>query len=232
MEEKKYRSGFEKYFDIAESIKKQCLTMPGTVEKQDGKEKTRYIWNGYKVYISDDSIEIFSEDDKSFLGAYSGQEKHCQFGQISIDHSFNLTGVYFPTITDSFVNSSFQKIESQVSNDISVPSNINLVPTSIGTIVEEEMKKAKQELEHADDYSKQFLQQYISELDNSLKFFTNIQEFSRADRIPGASTHELSGAEKILDYMRKNNLTTNDLSRALEISQERDSKEMNENIEK
>ena len=232
MEEKKYRSGYEKYLDIAESIKKQCLTMPGTVVKQDGKEKTLYIWNGYKVYISDDSVEIFSEDDKSFLAAYSGKEKHCQFGQISIDHSLKLTGVYSPTITDSFVNSSFQKIESQVSNDISVPSNINLVPTSIGTIVEEEMKKARETMEHSDEYNKQYIAQYINELDNSLKFFTNIQEFTRTDRIPGASTHELSGAEKILDYMRKNNLTTSDLSRALEISQERDSKEMNENIEK
>lgn len=232
MEEKKYRSGFEKYLDIAESIKKQCSIIPGTVVKQDGKEKTLYIWNGYKVYISDDSVEIFSEDNKSFLGAYSGKEKHCQFGQISPDHSLKLTGVYSPTITDSFVNSSFQKIESQVSNDISVPSNINLVPTSIGTIVEEEMKKARETMEHSDEYNKQYIAQYINELGNSLKFFTTVEELTRTDRDLEASTHELSGAQKILDFVKRNNLTTTDLAQALEISQTLDSKKQDDNIEK
>ena len=206
MGEKKYRSGFERYQDIAEMIKQQCLKLEGKAVNRMGQDKTLYQWNGFKVFIADGEVEIYDEDEKKFLCAYNSRtlDRECQFGLLN---GFKFRGRYAPKLTDSFVYSQYQKIESHLASEQNGRSSINLPPDNIAIIIQNEIQKAE-EMNYNDEYSKNFNAQYIEELKSALDFFEKVQEFARNEKAIGEptgnlSSSQLTGAEKIIEFMKK-----------------------------
>lgn len=220
MGEKEYRSGFERYQDIAEMIKQQCLKLEGKTVNRGGQDKTLYQWNGFKVFIADGEVEIDDEDEKIFLAVYNSRTlgRECQFGV----NGSQFSGRYAPKLTDSFVYSQYQKIESHLASEKNGRSDINLPPDNIAIIIQNEIKKAE-EMNYNDEYSKNLNAQYIEELKSALDFFEKVQELARNEKAIEEPTGNLSssqptGAEKIIEFMKQNNLEAHDLALALSMT--------------
>ena len=221
MEEKKYRSGFERYQDIAEMTKQECLKLEGKAVNRRYSKKTLYQWNGFKVFMADGEVEICDNDEKFFLAVYNNSfDRSIQFGLS--DYDFNFTGVYYPKLTDSFVDSRYQKIESHLASEGNDKSDIHLLPDKISIIVQNEIKEAEG-MDYNDEDSKKNNAQYIEQLKSALEFFEKVQELAKSEKNIEEYTEDLSstqptGAERIIEFMKQNNLEPHDLALALSMT--------------
>lgn len=219
--EKQYRSGFERYQDIVKIIKQQCCNLEGKTVENYGAESTLYEWNGYKVLMTPmagDDIVIYDKDDKVFLSYYEFGDLECQFGLNS--SQFEFAGVYFPKLSDSYLHSKYQNLESHLASDENEHSDINLLPDDITIMVQEEIKRAEEVNDSSDEHSINYNGPYIEQLKMALDFFQRIQELAKDEKAIEGPTEDLSysqptGAERIIEFMEQNNLEPHDLSLAL-----------------
>lgn len=175
MEEKRYRSGYERYQDVAEMIKQQCSQLQGKSVKRRNDDKTLYLWNGYKVFVDDMGIEIYDKEENVFLAVYnSNMAKECQFGL----ENFPFSGAYYPKLSDSFVTSQYQRIQSKKSEYTGKLESINLPADNIEIIVQDEIEKA-QAATFRDDYSTEMNKKYVDALQKASEFFRNIHELAK-----------------------------------------------------
>lgn len=214
MEEKRYRSGYERYKEVAEMIKQQCSKLEGRTVKKYSTDMTQYTWNGFNVYIGNRKVLIEDKDAKIQLAVYDWPgDKMCQFAvEGGSNFDTGLTGCYYPKLSDSYVNSYYQTIYSDISGE---KPFINMLPDDITTIIQTEIDKAEAD-SLDDEYDINLQAKYILNLKEGLDFFRNIVELAKSEKTQEETTQDATssqqvGVKKILDFMEANGLSYNDL---------------------
>lgn len=223
MEEKEYKSGFERYQDIAEKIKQQCLNLKGETVNILGYDKTHYNWNGFDVFIADGEIEICDENGENTL---SSHDTYCHLGLLD---GFKFGVHYDSEPTNSWLTSQYQNISSTEKN--SPPDNISII---IQKEIEEANKELKKiyianphlqyTLEGYDNVNEvNYNKAYLTRLHSALDFYEKLEELSKNEKAVEEHTENFlssqqTGAEKILEFVNNNNLDSHDLSLALSMT--------------
>ncbi len=210
--QKKYRSGYERYKEISMMIREQCSRLKGEPLTEG---KTRYSWNGFDVCISDESVEIKDEDGKICLAVYGGRhDPQCQFIVEGVRESkaFGLQGRYSSTLSDSYLESYYQNIYSDLSCE---KPFINLLPDDLTTIIQTELDMAEAD-NFDNEYDRNLQAMYISNLKEGLNFFRSIVELTKNEKTQegtniDSTSSQQTGVQKILEFMEKNGLSYNDL---------------------